>query len=187
MEIKKLPGSLLILGGGIIALEFSQLFVRLGVEVTIIQRGDHLTANLEPEISDEIRNVLESAGTKVKTNTNVSSAGSEHGSVYVVDETDKGSVRYRADQTLVAMGRAPNSGMLALEKAGVGLGEATTAKAGYKVKVQRFPFSSHGRARDNDSMFLLKEWCAHRHLQKLSVHWKKTHTSRYQICHPGRM
>ena len=220
MEMKELPGSLLILGGGIIALEFSQLFVRLGVEVTIIQRGDRLAANLEPEISDEIRNVLESAGTNVKTNTNISSVGSEHGSVYVVDETDKGSVRYRADQILVATGRAPNSDMLVLEKAGVetdergyivvdegfktsaegiwaigdviggmmfthkawhdalllsryffkgekivtkdrlipfaiftepeiagvGLGEATAAKAGYKVKVQRFPFSSHGRA-----------------------------------------
>ena len=220
MEMKELPGSLLILGGGIISLEFSQLFVRLGVEVTIVQRGDRLAANLEPEISDEIHNVLESAGINVKTNTNVSSVGAEHGSVYVVDETDKGSVRYLADQILVATGRASNSDMLVLEKAGVetdergyivvdegfktsaegiwaigdviggmmfthkawhdaillsryffkgekivskdrlipfaiftepeiagvGLGEATAAKAGYKVKVQRYPFSSHGRA-----------------------------------------
>ena len=218
MEMKELPGSLLILGGGLIALEFSQLFARLGVEVTIIQRGDRLAENLEPEISREIRNVLESAGINVKINTNISSAGSEAGSVYIVDETDNGPVRYSAAQILVATGRAPNSDMLALGKAGVetneegyvvvdegfktntegiwaigdviggmmftdkarhdalllsryflkgekivskdrlipfsiytdpeiaviGMGEATAVKAGYKIKVQRFPLSLQG-------------------------------------------
>ena len=219
MEMDELPGSLLVLGGGIIALEFSQLFVRLGVEVTIIQRGDRLAPNLEPEISGEIRNILEAAGIHVKANTNISSIASADDSVYVIDETANGPVRYSADQILLAVGRAPNS-MLLLEEAGVetdekgyiivdegfkssaegiwaigdviggmmfthkawhdalllsrfffkgekivskdrlipfaiftepeiagvGLGEAKAVKAGYKVKVQRFPFSSNGRA-----------------------------------------
>jgi len=220
MEMKELPQSLLILGGGIIAIEFSQLFVRLGVEVTVIQRGDRLAANLEPEISEEIRRVLEAEGTNVKTGTNISSVGSENGSVYVIDETDNGPVRYYADRILVATGRAPNSDMLNLEKTGietdkrgylvvdqdfhtgvegvwaigdviggmmfthkawhdafllsrhllkgeaivssnrltpvavftepeigsVGMGEAAAVEEGYEIKIQKFPFSSHGRA-----------------------------------------
>jgi len=220
MEMKELPQSLLILGGGIIALEFSQLFARLGVEVTIIQRGDRLAANLEPEISEEIRCVLEAEGASVKTGTHISSVSLEGGSVYVIDETDDGPVRYYADRIMVATGRAPNSDMLHLEKAGietdkrgyvvvdqdfhtgvegvwaigdviggmmfthkawhdalllsrhllkgeaivstnrlipfavftepeiagVGIGEETAVKEGYEVKIQKFPFSSHGRA-----------------------------------------
>ena len=220
MEMKELPQSLLILGGGMIALEFSQLFLRLGVEVTVIQRGDRLAANLEPEISEEIRRVLEEEGANVKTGTNISSVGSEGDSVYVVDETDNGSVPYYADRILVSTGRTPNSDMLHLEKvgvetdkrgflavdqdfhtgvegvwaigdviggmmfthkawhdglllsrhllkgeaiastnrlnpfavftepeiAGLGMGEEEAVKEGYEVKIQKFPFSSHGRA-----------------------------------------
>ena len=220
MEIEELPNSLLILGGGLIALEFAQLFVRLGVEVTIIQRSSRLAPNLEPEISDEIRIILESEGVNVKTNTSISSAGSEKGSVYLVDESESGPKRYSADKILVSTGRAPNSDILGLEKAGVetdkrgyiavdenfktssegiwaigdvvggmmfthkawhdaillsrfflkgakitsrgrlipfavftepeiagvGMGEAAAVKEGYEVKIQKYPFSSHGRA-----------------------------------------
>ncbi len=221
MEMKQLPESLLILGGGIIALEFSQLFTRLGVDVTIMQRGDYLASPLEPEISEEIRRILEEEGVSVKTGTNISAIGREGSSVYVVDETDSGQKSYTAEQILVAAGRKPNSDRLNLEKtgvevdergyiivdedfktgaegiwaigdviggmmfthkawhdaflvsrfllhgrpidakerlipyaiftepeiAGVGPGEAAAVEAGYKVKVQRFPFAFQGRAR----------------------------------------
>ncbi len=157
MEITELPDSLLILGGGLIALEFAQLFVRLGVEVTIIQRSSRLAPNLEPEISDKIRSILESEGINVKTNTSISSAESEKDSVYLVDETESGPKRYRADKILVSTGRAPNSDVLGLEKAGV-----ETDKRGYIAVDENFKTSSEGVWAIGDviggMMFTHKAW-----------------------------
>ena len=119
MEMEELPRSLLIVGGGSIALEFSQLFARLGVDVTILYRGPRLAANLEPEISEEIYRVLESEGITLLANTHIRSAGSEDGSAYLAVETEKVTARYSAHRILVATGRAPNTDMLDLEKTGI--------------------------------------------------------------------
>jgi len=131
MEMKELPASMLILGGGIIALEFSQLFTRLGVEVTILQRGDRLAPNLDPEISAEIQRLLEEEGVKVATDTNITSINREEGMVTAADEGGKGPVRYTAEQILVATGRRPNSDWLDLDKAGI-----ATDQRGY-IEVDR--------------------------------------------------
>ncbi len=156
-EMEKLPRSLLVLGAGTIALEFSQLFVRLGVDVTILQRGDRLASNLEPEISDEIRKVFESEGINIKSNVNISSIGSENGSIFVVDETDNGPLRYTADQILVATGRTPNTDMLNLENAGV-----ETDKKGHISVNDNFETSTSGIWAIGDviggMMFTHKAW-----------------------------
>ncbi len=119
MEMKELPASMLILGGGIIALEFSQLFTRLGVEVTILQRGERLALNLDPELSEEIQRLLEEEGVKVITDTNISSIERKDGRVTAHDESGEGEVRYSAEQILVSTGRQPNSDWLDLDKAGI--------------------------------------------------------------------
>ncbi len=139
MEMKELPGSMLILGGGIIALEFSQLFVRLGVEVTILQRGDRLAPNLDPEISDEIEKLLDEEGIRVMTDTNISSIERKQGQVIATDESGDGPVQYSAEQILVATGRRPNSDWLDLEKAGV-----DTDQRGYIAVDQSFKTSAEG-------------------------------------------
>jgi len=54
MELQELPKSLIVIGGGLIALEFSQLFARLGVEVTILQRNRQLAPQLDQDIATEI-------------------------------------------------------------------------------------------------------------------------------------
>ena len=157
MEMETLPESMLILGGGIIALEFSQLFQRLGVDVTIVQRGDRLAPNLDPEISDEIRRVLEEEGVKVKTGTKISSAGKEAESVYLIDETESGPERYTADQILVSTGRAPNTDQLSLEKIGV-----ETDSRGFVVVDEHFKTNAEGIYAIGDviggMMFTHKAW-----------------------------
>lgn len=139
MEMDDLPKSMFILGGGIIALEFSQLLVRLGVEVTVFQRGDRLAQNLDPEISEEIKRILEEEGVKVKLDTVVSSAGVEGNSVYLLEETKSGPVRYTAERLLVATGRTPNTDQLNLDKAGV-----ETDRRGYVVVDDGFKTSAEG-------------------------------------------
>jgi len=139
MEMKELPASMLILGGGIIALEFSQLFTRLGVEVTILQRGDRLAPNLDPELSEEIRRLLEEEGVKVMTDTNISSIEKEAGRVTAIDESGEGPVQYSAEQILVATGRRPNSDWLDLDRAGI-----ATDQRGYITVDKAFKTTAEG-------------------------------------------
>lgn len=157
MTLESLPESLLILGGGIIALEFSQLFARLGVKVTILQRGDSLAPNLEPEISAEIRRILEAEGVEVKTDTNIASVGMEKGLVYAEDSAGANPVRYRANRILVAVGRAPNSDQLALDKAGI-----DTDGRGYITVDRQFKTKAEGIWAVGDiiggMMFTHKAW-----------------------------
>ncbi len=139
MDMQELPGSLLILGGGIIALEFSQLFARLGVDVTVLQRGDRLVKALEPEISKEIRKILEAEGVVVETDTEIIEVGLEGERVYAVDETENGPVRHSAEKLLLATGRTPNSDRLKVDNAGV-----ETDKSGFIKVDSNFKTTAEG-------------------------------------------
>ena len=119
MELEKLPESLLIIGGGIIALEFSQLFARLGVKVTILQRNKRLAPILENDISDEIRKLLEAEGVEVITGADISTLGHSGSQVYALEISSGKEIRYSAEKLLISTGRSPNSDRLALDKAGV--------------------------------------------------------------------
>ncbi len=119
MEMESLPHSILIIGGGVIALEFSQLFARLGVDVTVLQRNRRLGPILEEEISAEIEDLLKKEGIKIKTGTEVSKVGQDSSTVYAVDQGEGRAERYSAEKLLVAAGRTPNSDRLKVEEAGV--------------------------------------------------------------------
>lgn len=119
MELEKLPASMIVIGGGMIALEFSQLFTRLGVDVTILQRNRRLAPNLEEDISEEIGQILKNEGINIVTGTKISGVTRENDLVYVTEESTGKLKRYSAEKLLVAAGRAPNTDRLNLNAAGV--------------------------------------------------------------------
>lgn len=68
VELRDLPRSLLILGGGYIALELGQMFKRFGTEVTIRERGEEILAHgYEPEVGPTVRKIFEEEGITVLT------------------------------------------------------------------------------------------------------------------------
>lgn len=110
--------SLVIIGGRAQALEFAQMYRRLGAEVAVLQRSKRLLPNWEPEISYEAKKVLEDEGVLVATNVKVKEVRKEGEGKKVI--TDAGEVV--ADEILLATGRKPNVD-LNLEAAGVKLNE----------------------------------------------------------------
>ncbi|MEJ2770987.1 MULTISPECIES: mercury(II) reductase [unclassified Stygiolobus] len=110
--------SLAVIGGRAQALEFSQIYKRLGVDVVILQRSKVLLPDWEPEISLEAQKVLEDDGVYVVTNVKIKKVEREEGVKRII--TDKGDVE--VDEILVATGRKPNID-LNLEVAGVHLNE----------------------------------------------------------------
>ncbi len=124
LELTELPASLLVLGGGYIALELGQMFRRFGSEVTILERSEEiLSRGYEPEVGPTVRRILEKEGIRVVTGTTVRSVRRNGSGVVAVVETGKSVEEHRAARLLVATGRRPNSDRIDLEKAGVSVGE----------------------------------------------------------------
>ena len=119
MALATLPGSLLVLGGGPVGVELGQLFARLGVQVTIVQRGAHLLPGEDPAVSAVLRASLEVEGIEVHTTTEAVRVESDGEGVVVHIRQGRLDGQLRADRLLVATGRQPNTHDLGLEDVGV--------------------------------------------------------------------
>jgi mercuric reductase len=122
MELKELPASLIIIGGGYIALELGQMFQRFGVQVTILERsGRVLRHGYEPEVGLTIQAILRDEGISIQTHAEVARVSGDAREVRVVARIDGREQEFRAARLLVATGRAPNTRDVGLEAAGVAL------------------------------------------------------------------
>jgi mercuric reductase len=123
VELRELPPSLLVLGGGYVALELGQMFQRLGSEVTIVERGEEpLSRGYEPEVGPTIRRILEQEGISVLTSARVTAVRKDGDGVVAAVEARAGTRQLRAARLLVATGRRPNTDAIGIEKAGVEVG-----------------------------------------------------------------
>ncbi|MFN8629261.1 MAG: mercury(II) reductase [Chloroflexota bacterium] len=113
-----LPESLVVLGGGYIAVELAQMFARFGSRVTIVARSA-LLRGYEPVLGETLAESFRSEGIEVLANTRVERVSSDGGAVSVAVETPTAGRTLRATRLLVATGRTPNTDDLGLGAAGV--------------------------------------------------------------------
>jgi dihydrolipoamide dehydrogenase len=117
--LKTLPESLIIIGGGPIGIEFCQTFRRFGSDVTVIEMMDRVLSKEDEDISKALEEILTKEGVKLYTRTKVKRVFTENGKKAVICERNGREITFRADEILVAVGRAPNVEGLNLEAAGV--------------------------------------------------------------------
>ncbi|UCG82013.1 MAG: FAD-dependent oxidoreductase, partial [Dehalococcoidia bacterium] len=123
LEIRELPRSLIILGGGIDGLEYASAFGRLGVEVTIVEMATRLLPMVEKELADSLIKYLESDGIRVLAGTKaLRFSRAEKRTILRVERTNPDVNQLEADAVLVTIGRRANVDGLSLEKAGVKYG-----------------------------------------------------------------
>jgi mercuric reductase len=123
VELKSLPRSLLVVGGGYIALELGQMFRRLGSDVTLVERSNGILAHgYEPEVGPTLAAVLEAEGIRILTSARVRSVRADEAGVIAAVEAGSTVREVRADRLLVATGRRPNTDRIAIERSGVELG-----------------------------------------------------------------
>ncbi len=118
--IKKLPGTIAIIGGGYIAAEYGHFFSAMGSKVIILGRNPRLLKQEEPEISALAKHEL-GKHVKILTNHEVGAVEEKDGKKRIIAK-DRGrdkKIAVTADEVLVAAGRASNSDILHPEKAGI--------------------------------------------------------------------
>ena len=129
LELESLPESLIILGGGAVAVEFAQFFQRFGVAVTLLQRHEHLLRDFDTDTASELEKVLRREGMTIHTNTRLLEArrenrhenGRENSRKIVAFEKAGQRHEVAAAEILFALGRTPNTASLELARAGVAL------------------------------------------------------------------
>lgn len=109
LDCKELPASLIIVGGGVIGMEFASFFNSLGVEVTVIEMMDEILGGMDTELSAMLREVYAKRGVKFMTGTKVVSVQSEpDGTSFCVNyENSEGSGSIVAAKLLMSVGRRP--------------------------------------------------------------------------------
>jgi glutathione reductase (NADPH) len=119
-HLETLPKSIVIVGGGYIAVEFAGIFNGLGVETTLVYRGANILRGFDDDMRAHLAGEIEKKGIKVIL-------GCEHESI---EKTDKGLISHmktgqpiESDVVMFATGRAPYTGGIGLEAAGVKLNE----------------------------------------------------------------
>jgi pyruvate/2-oxoglutarate dehydrogenase complex dihydrolipoamide dehydrogenase (E3) component len=118
-QIKELPPSLIVLGGGPVGLELGQSFARFGSEVTIVEMDQRLLPKEDEEVSASIEQIMRSEGLKILLNHKAVRATLTDGRKILTVEQDSRKQELQADEILVATGRQPNVEGLNLEGAGV--------------------------------------------------------------------
>src|SRR6266704_1324330 len=120
MELDTVPEHLLIVGGGYIGLEFGQLFRRFGSQVTVIQRGAGLLAREDPDVAEEVANIMREDGLEILLETKpVSVKQLSAGNIQLTVQTKTGERTLNGSHLLMAAGRVPNTDWLNLDAAGI--------------------------------------------------------------------
>ena len=121
LELDKVPGHLVVIGGGVIGLELGSVWRRLGAKVTVVEFLDKLLLGMDDEVRKEAAKLFKKQGFEIRTSTKVTKAERKDGTVTLTVEPAAGGAAetLEADMVLVSIGRRPNTEGLDLEKAGI--------------------------------------------------------------------
>ncbi|MBW6537844.1 MAG: NAD(P)/FAD-dependent oxidoreductase, partial [Mariniphaga sp.] len=120
-DLEEQPKTMIVLGGGYIALEIAQAYHRLGTRVTLLQRSPFVLSKLTPDISDELLKHLRREGINIQTGLNFTSVTEENGTIKVQAEKHGDTKLFEAEKIVVATGTKPNTKKLGLENIGLEL------------------------------------------------------------------
>lgn len=124
LELADIKGSLLVLGGGIIGLEMATVYSALGIEVTVVEFMDQLIPGADADLVNVLQKRMIKKGIKFLLKTKVTQVEAKKDAIYVsMDGEHKTDKPLAFQQVLVAVGRKPNGGAIAAEKAGVQVDE----------------------------------------------------------------
>lgn len=121
LELAKVPGHLVVVGGGVIGLELGSVWARLGAKVTVVEFLDTILGGMDGEVSKQFQRMLGKQGFEFKLGSKVTGVSKAKKGAAVTFEPVKGGAAetIEADIVLIATGRRPYADGLGLAGAGV--------------------------------------------------------------------
>ncbi|MED4959200.1 dihydrolipoyl dehydrogenase [Paenibacillus macerans] len=133
LELKEIPGSLIVIGGGYIGAELGQMFSKFGTKVTIIEGMDSVLPGFDKDMTRLVAKSMAKTGIEIVTNAKAESAEQTDKNVTVKYSVNGESKEITADYLLVTVGRRPNTdGDLGLDLAGVELTDRGLVKVDHQ-------------------------------------------------------
>jgi len=119
LENRELPGSLVVVGGGAVGLEFAYSYAAYGTEVTVIEMADQILPGFDTDVAQELTRSFTRKKVKILTETAFRGLEANGEGVAVTIEGEKGEEQLRADRILFGIGRRALTEDLGLETVGV--------------------------------------------------------------------
>ena len=119
LQLKTLPGRMVVVGGGYVGIEFAQIYGRFGTEVTLLGRNAHLAPGEDPELADLLAGYLHEEGIDVYTDAPVLRIRQDGSGTIVTAQIDGTESEFACDALLLATGRVGNTDARSLTEAGV--------------------------------------------------------------------
>ncbi|MFS0751496.1 dihydrolipoyl dehydrogenase [Oceanobacillus sp. 1P07AA] len=116
LNLETLPHSMLIIGGGVIGIEWASMLNDFGVDVTVLEYQDRILSTEDKEISKEMSKLLIKKGIKIITNANVKADSIKNDKEISLEVDVDGEIQtYQADKVLMSVGRKGNIENIGLE------------------------------------------------------------------------
>ena len=119
IELDRVPGHLVVIGGSYIGLEFAQMYRRFGAKVTVVEKAPRLISREDPDVSQAVRDFLEKEGIAIRASAECITFAKGNPGVRVGVDCTEGEPEIIGSDVLLAMGRRPNTDDLGLDRAGV--------------------------------------------------------------------
>lgn len=127
LAITTLPQRVLIVGGGVIGVEFAQIFNDFGCKVTVVEKLERLVSEEDAEVAGVLQRALAQGGVEIVTGAAVASIGRQRSELVVQVAEPGGNRTVSVDLVLVAVGRRPRIRDLGLERAGIAVSSGAIA------------------------------------------------------------
>lgn len=130
LSLEKVPGHLVVVGGGVIGLELGSVWARLGAKVTVVEYLDTILGGMDGDVAKQFQRMLAKQGFEFKLGSKVTGVAKAKKGAVVTFEPVKGGAAesIEADVVLVATGRRPYTDGLGLKEAGVEMDERGRVK-----------------------------------------------------------
>ena len=138
LELDKVPGEMVVIGGGVIGLELGSVWRRLGAKVTVVEYLDQILPGMDGDVRKEANKIFKKQGFEYKLSTKVTGAKIKGKKVELTVEPAKGgdAETLTADVVLVSIGRRPNTDGLGLDKIGLELNARGQIETGHDFATQ---------------------------------------------------
>ena len=119
LSLENIPKSMCIIGGGVIGVEFANIYSNLGSKVTIVEMLPNIVSNMDEDIVNCLKSQLIKSDVDIYTSTKVEKIEKEENKLKVIIATPSGNKHIASDKVLMSTGRRPNIEGIGLEAIGV--------------------------------------------------------------------